>query len=150
MTSTPPVCRPQVENACARYPDRFAYAGHLVGRQVVHHDDVALCPCAGSGARHPFDVGAEGEAFHGATDQEGRHDPVGPQAGHKGAGLPVASGCGVDQALAARPPSVAAGHGGGARFIQEHEALRVHVALPHPPAPPILRQIRSVLLGGPQ
>ena len=38
----------------------------------------------------------------------------------------------IDQALAPRPPAIGADHVGlGARFIQEHEAVRVHVALPH-------------------
>ena len=57
----------------------------------------------------------------------------------------------IDQALAPGTPAIAPGHvGGGARLVQEHEALRIHVALPHAPASPVARHVRPVLLGGPQ
>jgi hypothetical protein len=57
----------------------------------------------------------------------------------------------IDQAPASRPPAVGANHvGRGARLVQEHEAVRVHVALPHAPAPPLASDIGPVLLGCPQ
>ena len=58
---------------------------------------------------------------------------------------------GVDQALAAGTAPLAAHHvRRSPGLIQEHEAVRVHVALPDPPASAIVGDIGPVLLGRPQ
>ncbi len=60
-------------------------------------------------------------------------------------------GRGVDQAIGPWSPAVAAGQvSGRAGLVQEHEPLRVHVALPYAPAATISGDVRPVLLGSPR
>jgi hypothetical protein len=63
--------------------------------------------------------------------------------------MPVRDG--IHQAFARRCPPVAPGHvGRGAALVQEHEARRLHVALPHPPAAAMPGHVGPILLRGPQ
>jgi hypothetical protein len=58
---------------------------------------------------------------------------------------------GIHQALAARTPPIAPDHvGRRACLIEKDEAARVHGALPHPPAPAVLRNVWPVLLCCPE
>src|SRR3954462_620246 len=54
----------------------------------------------------------------------------------------------IDQALAPGAPAGEAGHRcGGGGLVDEDEALRIHVALPHPPATPVPGHVGPILLG---
>src|SRR4051794_5441967 len=54
----------------------------------------------------------------------------------------------IDQALAPGAPAGEAGHRcGGGGLVDEDEALRIHVALPHPPAAAVPGHVGPILLG---
>jgi hypothetical protein len=129
----------EVEQVGAGGPDGFADTGDLVGCEVIEDHDVAL-----GQDRHEElpDIGEEGPTGHGTVQHE-RGDQAGAaQPRDEGGGAPVAVRCGVDQALAPRPPAVAADHvRGGAGLIQDDEALGVHIARPDPPVAPMLGHI---------
>jgi hypothetical protein len=63
----------------------------------------------------------------------------------------MAMGDRIDQALALGTPAIPADHVRGcAGLVDEDEAVRIHVALPHPPALAVSGDIGPVLLGGSQ
>src|SRR5215207_4423950 len=64
---------------------------------------------------------------------------------------PVPSRGRIHQAFAALAPAVEASHRRGcAGLVQEHEALAVHVALPHPKTAAMPGHIGAILLACPQ
>jgi len=70
-----------------------------VARQVVHDHEVSG---AQFGNEHLRDIGLEGIAVEGTIEHEGRNDPVDPQSGDEGGGLPVSVGYAGPEALPAR------------------------------------------------
>ena len=78
-----------------RWP-RLAHAAYLVGRQVVHHDDVAGARSSGAGTL--FGIGQEGGTIHGAIEQ-----PIGAAMTRTAAGPAVAKVVGLPMAVSRNP-----------------------------------------------
>src|SRR3954466_841067 len=135
----------QVKHTGPHRPDRLAYAGHLVSGEVVHRDPVARLQRR---REHLLDVGAEHGAGHRPIQDERRNDAAAAQARHSGRGLPMTRRHRIDQALASWTPAGEAGHRcGGGGLVDEDEALRIHVALPHPPAAAVPGPAGGILRG---
>src|SRR5215213_597205 len=138
----------EVKHAGPDRPDRLLDPDDLVNSQVVHHHNVVWFQFR---REHLRDVGAERLPGHGPIEHKRCKDPARPQARHNGRGFPVSRRHRIDQALAPGVPAVEAGHGRGrARLVDEDEAVRIHVALPHPPASAVAGHIGPVLLAGSQ
>src|SRR3954452_9777171 len=135
----------EVKHAGPCRPDRLLDPGDLVNSQVIHRDHVARLQRR---REHLLDVGAEHRTGHRPIEHKRRDDPARSQARHDGRGLPVAKRRCIDQALAPGAPAVEAGHRCGCGgLVDEDEALRIHVALPHPPAAPVPGHVGPILLG---
>ncbi len=135
----------QVQYARANGPDRFPHPRDFVGREVVQYDHVAALE---RWREHLLDIGPEHLAPHGPIQHERSNDPILAQASHEGGGEPVPVRRRIDDALSARRPAITAGHvGSGSGLVEEHEAARIHIALPAPPAAALLRYIGPILLG---
>ena len=140
--------RRQVQDRGAGRGDRLADAGDLVRRQVVEHHDII-----GFERRRQelLDVRAKRRAGHGPVEHQRRDDAALAEPGHEGGGAPVAVRHRRDQTVTQGAPAIAPGQaGGGAGLVEEHEARRVHEALPSPPAAALLDDVEAILLGGPQ
>src|ERR1700692_932809 len=88
--------------ACSLGLDSFADPGDFVAAEIVGSDDVA------HGQRRSqelLDIGAEAAAIDGAAEHQGCHDPVMPQPGQKGAGIPMAEWRLCDQAFTSPAPA---------------------------------------------
>src|SRR5215212_2977336 len=135
----------EVKHAGSRCPDRLFDPSDLVNSQVVHRDYVARLQRR---REHLLDIGAEHGAGHGPVEHQGRDHASAAQARHDGRGLPMTRRRRIDQALAPGTPAREAGHRcGGGGLVQEHEALAIHVALPHPPAAAVPGHVGPILLG---
>ena len=64
----------------------FSAGFALVGRQIIHNDDIAFFE--GWGELF-LDVGLEDAPVHGGIDDEGGGEPVAAQAGDEGLGHPM-------------------------------------------------------------
>ena len=119
----------QVEEAGAAGFDRFAHAGDLVGRKVVHDDDVARLERRRQGL---LDIGKKALAVDGAVEDAGRGDPVVAQRGQEGGGLPVAVRHGSPRPAAAPlAAAVAPGHVGlGPGLVDEDQAFGLNAGCP--------------------
>jgi hypothetical protein len=107
--------------------DGFPRVAHLVGRQVVHDDDVAVPQRR---REQVLDVGDEGLAVHRPVEDHRRRNPVEPQAGHQRGRLPVAVRDRGAAALAPRAASAQARHPGArSGLVDEDEPGRVEVGL---------------------
>jgi hypothetical protein len=160
--------RRQVEEAGAGSGDGFSNACHLVGGQVVHEAPAGASsdPCKDacrSMRRHHhvtweqrrhqelLDIGREGRTGHRPVRDERGDDAAGAQPGEEGGDVPMTVWSGINQALSPRPPTAAADHvAASTGLIQEHEADRIEMALPDPPALAAPGYVRSILLGRPQ
>jgi rubrerythrin len=87
-----------VKQFCACGFDRFTNPRHLVGAEIVQHDDVAWLE-----GRHQdlFDIGEEGIAVHRTVDDAWCSKSCGVQARNKGGGFPVSVRDFADQPFAA-------------------------------------------------
>ncbi len=136
----------QVEHVRLDGPDRLADTGHFVGRQVIHHHDVA-----GPQDLHQllFDPGVEQVSCDRAVDHQGSDQTLGPEGGDERGRHPVAVRDGFAESLAGRAPAVEAGHVGfDPGFIEEHEAVGVQPdLLQGPKLRACGRDVRTVLLG---
>src|SRR4051794_26930332 len=138
----------EVKHTGPRGPDRLLDPGDLVTGEVVHHHRISWLQLR---REHLLDVGAERLTRHGAIQHEGCDDPARPQTSDEGCGLPVPLRSCIDQTLALETPAGAPDHvRGRAGLVQEHEAVRIHVALPHPPAVAMAGDVGPVLLAGSQ
>ena len=117
----------KVEQPAPRGLDRVLHAGHLVGWQVVHDDDVVRLQHRDEGLG---DIAAEARAVRGSIKQRGGAQPARAQGDSDGRGLLMpARGC-EPAALAAWRPTVAPRHvGGSGRLVQEHEPVRIELGL---------------------
>lgn len=111
--------------------DRSPDAGNLVGRQIVHDDDVAAAERRGELL---LDIAAEGIAVHRAVENHRRGQAAPSQAGDEGHGLPVAERGGGLDALTPRRATVEADHlGVDPGLVEEDQARGVDERLCRPP-----------------
>ncbi len=115
----------QVHEPGSRGLDRVLYARDLVGRQVVHDDEVARLQHRDQGLG---DEAAEAPAVGRAVKKRGGTQPAGAQNGCDGGGFVVAMRRCEPAALAARSPAVAARQVGVCgRLVKEHQPVRVEL-----------------------
>ena len=95
----------------------------VVGRQVVHDDDIAGMECRHQLLLH---VSHEQVTIHGAINDHGRCHSRGPQRRDKSGGLPMAMRHSVDETLADGAAAIASGHVGfGPRFVDENDFVGI-------------------------
>ena len=126
--------------------DRRADRRRLVGRQVVHHHDVA-----GPQRRDQdlLDIGEEGRAVHGAVQGHRRGHAGQAEGADEGGGLPVTVGNRRPAPLAAGRTAIHPGHlGRGPALVDEHQSLRVEIGLPLEPGEAAPGYVGTRLLGG--
>ena len=105
--------------------DRNAHAGALVGRKVVHHDDVA-----GQKSRNEdlLDIGQERWPVHGPVEDHRRCHAGQAQTSRGRGSFPVSVWDGGPAALTAFGAATEAGHlGRGARLLDEDQLFGVEV-----------------------
>src|SRR3954452_9846116 len=135
----------QVKHTGPHRPDRLLDPGHLVRGEVVHRDPVARLQRR---CQHLLDVGAEHRTGHRPIEHKRCDDAARPQARHDGRGFPMTRRHRFAQALASWTPAGEAGHRCGCGgLVDEDEALRIHVTLPHPPAAAVPGHVGPILLG---
>lgn len=119
-----------------------------VAAQIVHDHDVAGLKGGDQEGAHP---GQEDLAVDRAIEQAGRIDPVAPEGGDEGQGLPAAErGLGLE-AGAARAPAAQGRHVGlGPGLIDEHQAISVDAPLILAPLLTSAGHVRPILLLGQQ
>jgi len=131
---------------CAHCFDGLAHPGHLVSGEVVQDDGVAALE---HWDERLGDVAAEALPVRGSVQERGGAKARAPQGGGDGCGLVVALGHRDPAALAARCPTVTAGHvGGRCGFVEEDEAIRVEVGLSLEPRLARFPHVLLLLLGG--
>lgn len=84
----------QVEQHGAGRLDRLPHAGHLVGGQIVHDDNVAGHQ---RGSQAVLEIGAEDPPVHRPVDDKGCGYRIDPHPRHQGGGLPVTVRHATDQ-----------------------------------------------------
>ena len=136
----------QEEQRCAGLFDRSACRRHLVGRQVIEHDNVARDE---GWHEQALDPSGEGRAVHGAVDQHRRGQPVEPQSGDEGCRLPVAVRDRRPAALAAWAAAAQARHlGRSPGLVDEDEPRGIEVGLVLKPGLALGLHVDPVLLAG--
>ena len=122
------------------------HAGDLVGRQIIHDDDIAGCQL---GHQHVDHIGAEGIPVHRPVEQHGGTQACQAQAGGECRGLPMAV---RDGGPAAHPPlgsAPQAGHlGRSAGLVDEDQLLGIEIGLGVEPGLAAGDDIRPLLFGG--
>lgn len=98
----------------ASFFDELAYAVHLVGRQIVHHDYVSGLQWR---TQHLFKEGQENIAVGSRFDRHGGDPSTCADGAQHGQCAPVAAGDPLADSLPTASPTVASGH------------LRCHTAL---------------------
>lgn len=136
----------QVNQTGANRFDGLADALDLVGREVVHDDNISSFQGRGE---HLFDISLEGNPVHRAVDDQGRGDLVAAQGGDEGGCLPMAMRYGGDQAFAALGAAPPARHIGlGPGFIDEYQPAWIKCWLHLFPEGSRLGDVAALLLGG--
>ena len=135
----------QAAELCAGTFDRLSDSDRFVGGQVVHHHDVAWQE---SRRQDLFDIGEERGTVHGAIQDHRRCHALQPKRADEGHGLPMALRNGRSATFATQSASIAPGHlGRCARFIDEHQPLRLEIDLGIEPGLSPTQDIRPLLLG---
>lgn len=125
--------------------DRLPDAGHLVDRQIVHHDDVAALEGRNKTSLH---VSKKQGSIHGALKDERCGHPAQTQAAHKGDDFPVPVWRVIDEPLADRTAAAKSHHGTvGPGLIDEDQPGRVEHALLAHPASARADHVGALLLG---
>lgn len=133
----------QKQQFCACRFDGLAHCIALVGREVVHDDDVAGAEFANEKL---LNIGFEDRPVHGAFNGHRSDDAVMAQSGDESGGLPVPVRCIANQALASRSPAVAAHHiGRCAHLVDEDQPLRIDLFLVTFPEPTGQRDVAALL-----
>lgn len=128
--------------------DSLANRIALVGREIVHHHDVAWMQL---GNEKLFDPSQKDRAVHRAIYGHRRDNLVMTQRGDEGHGLPMPMRRMADQALAARTSTVTAYHVGcRPHFVDEDETLGVNLFLIAFPEPAGQSDIAALLFTGEQ
>jgi len=135
----------QVEDLSTAIGNRLADAGHLMGRQVVEHHDIATLE---GRCQDVLDVHAEGIAIHGAIEHPGCGHAGEPQAGDEGHRLPVAEWRLVTAALTNWRPAIEPRHlGVHSSLVEEDQALGIKEWLCGSPQLAPRGHVRPILLG---
>ena len=138
----------QVEQVGAGRRDRLLNASHFVCGEIIHHHHVARLKRR---RERLLDIGSERRTGHRPVEDHRRDDAALSQSGDEGGRSPVPMRHRSDQPLAASAAAVKTGHlGRQPGLVEKHEAGRIHVALPDPPAVSPIGNIGTVLLGRPQ
>lgn len=117
----------------------------LVGRQVVHHHDIAA---AQRRRQDLLDIGEKGRAGHGAVERHRRDHTRKRQAADERRCLPVTVGNRRPAALALERTAIHPRHlGRGSTLVDEDQALRIEVRLGGEPGTSATCYVRAVLLG---
>ena len=138
----------QIQQPGAGGLDRLADPGDLVRTEIVHDDDVAVDQ---RGNQHLLDVGEEQLAIDCAVEHAGGNQAVLAQPGNEGGGVPVPVRYRTNQPFAPFGPAVEPDHIGlGPGFINEDQPARIKRRLALAPFRTSLRDVRPILLGGPE
>jgi len=123
--------------------NRFLDAADLVGREVVHNDDIAARE---SWRQTLFDICNEGRSVHRPINHQRSHRPIMAHTGHQCDCLPIPVRHAADQSLAAWTASPEPNHmGADAGFIEEDQRGRIQKALLPDPAPASAGHVLSLL-----
>lgn len=137
--------RRQEEKMCAFAADRLARGPAFVRAEIVEDDDVALFEGRGE---YLFDVGGEQDPVDRSVDDAGRIDPVMPQGGDKGKGLPMTIGNRGGETLPSGRPTAQRRHVGlDPGLVEKDQTVRRDARLMVFPATPLPRDVRALLLG---
>src|SRR6201988_5126441 len=135
----------QINQCCPRRFDRLSDAGHLVDRQIVHHDNLAALEGRN---KILFHISKEQRSIHGAFKDERRGHSALAQGADKGDDFPVPVRRVIDEPLAARTAAAKPYHRGvGPRLVDKHQPCRVKHALLAHPASALADHIGTLLLG---
>ena len=125
--------------------DGFPDTGHLVDRQVVHHDNVAALEGRNKALLH---ISEKQGSVHGALKNERCGHPAQTQATDKGDGFPVPVRRVIDQPLADGTAAAKSHHGTvGPSLIDKDQPCRVEHALFAHPASARADYVGALLLG---
>jgi hypothetical protein len=121
----------QVAKRRSGFLDRLPDAGHLVGSEVVDHDNV-VAPERRN--QELLDIGQECLSGHGPLEHHWGDHFVVPQGGHEGDRLPFSKRDTTDQSDAPRSPSSEPHHIGADRsLVDKYQPSGVkHALLSHP------------------
>ena len=134
----------QEEQLRADGADQPAHAGALMTAEIVHDDDVAGMQ---SGAKDLLDIGGEGLAVDRAIEKPRRLDPIVPQCGEEGRGLPVSVRDLGYEPGATQAPSAQRRHIGlGPGFVDKRQTPGVNQVLMLCPLRPPARDVRTTAL----
>lgn len=126
--------------------DRLPGAGHLVDRQVVHHDNVAALEGRNKIVLH---ISEKHCSVHGTLKDERCSHPAQTQAADKRDDFPVPVRHVIDQPLADRAATAKSHHGAiRPSLIDKDQPGRVELALLAHPASAGADHIGALLLGG--
>ena len=103
--------------------DGFLGGLALVGRQIVHDDDIAFVEGRGE---FFFDIGFEDAPVHRGIDDEGGGELVAAQAGDEGLGHPMPEWCLRAKPLTLRAAPAQTGHlGSGSGLVEKDQPMRL-------------------------
>ena len=138
--------RRQEEKMCALAADSLARGPAFVRAEIVEDDDVALFE---GRDEYLFDVGGEQDPVDRSVDDTGRIDPVMPQGGDKGQGLPMAIGNRGGETLPSGSPTAQRRHIGlDPGLVKKDQTAGRDTRLMIFPATPLASDVRTFLLGG--
>ena len=119
-----------------------------MGRQIVHHHDVALA----QGRREKLlDIGQKARPVHRSVEDTRRGDLIATQGADESGRHPVAKRRSRLEAAPARGPAIKPNHIRlGAGFVNEDKLFWVQIGLAFAPVLTRLSDIGTILLGGAQ
>lgn len=136
----------QQPKLCTSCLDRLTDTENLMGRQVIHDDDLAWPE---GWCEELLDIGDERHAIHRAVHNTGGSNAVMAETRDERRRLPVAVRDAADQALATVAASTQARHvGRGPGFIDEDQPGRIKTGLAGLPDSPRGLHVRPFLFGG--
>lgn len=138
----------QIAERCTCSFDRLFHTKHLMGREIVHDDDVVAFE---RWSQELLDISHEYFSIHRPVEHERRHHSIVTQARHKGYRLPMSLRHMADQSLATRAtPSEPHHIGSGRGLVEKHQPRRVKQALLSDPLSARQSDVGSVSLRRPQ
>lgn len=131
---------------CSGSFDGLADSDGLVGRQVIHDDNVAGLKCR---HQHLLDISDKSGPIHGAIEHHGRRHSSASEGSDEGGCLPVAMGDWRATALASFCTAIEPSHlGRCTRLVDEDQLIGIEVELTGKPGPATGQNIRTFLFGG--
>ena len=126
--------------------DHASDAIDLMGRQVIHHDDIS-----GPEFRHEaaLDIGQEDISVGRAVDHEGSDQAARAEPGNEGGRLPVSKGHSPDNPGPLGAAPTRSRHiGRGSRLVDEDQTRRIKRWLAFPPRVTRRLDVRTLLFAG--